>query len=130
MYRLIAGNNPFKNLGDVYQFKFTGAPSPRSALLDLPGLCGDDCANFVGELITADPARRLGAATALKHPWMLRFGGRDPIPHKLEISSGSPWQNENPKYIISNKLRVIFAAIPKVHEMLVQPGLLTKRSYD
>ena len=89
MYRLITGRDLFKNLDAVYTFKFTGAPSPVSALVD----CGDDCSDFVGKLITVDPGRRLYAAAALDHPWMLRFSGTD----------------KNRKYTISTNLRTRFS---------------------
>ena len=88
MYRLIAGRDLFKNINAVITFKFTGAPSPVSALVD----CGDSCSDFVGKLITADPDRRLCAAAALDHPWMLRFSGTD----------------KNQKYIISTNLSTRF----------------------
>ena len=91
VYRLIARKGLFKSLSDVYTFKFTGAPSPVSSLINL-GLCGDDCADFVGKLITADPNVRLDAAAALGHPWMLRLSGTD----------------QNGKYTISTKLRTRF----------------------
>ena len=88
VYRLIAGRDLFKNLNNIITFKFTGAPSPVSALVD----CGDDCLDFVGKLITVDPDRRLNTATALDHPWMLHFSGTD----------------KNRKYIISANLRTRF----------------------
>jgi len=53
---------------------------------------GDDCAEFVGKLITVDPNMRLDATAALSHPWMLRFSGTD----------------KNGKYAISIKLRTRF----------------------
>ena len=76
VYRLIAGKGLFKNIGEVYRFRHTETPSPVSLLMD-GGLCGDDCADFVGKLIIADPNRRLGATAALGHPWMLRFSETD-----------------------------------------------------
>ena len=57
VYRLIAGRDLFKNLDVVYTFKFTGAPSPVSALMGY----GDDCPDFVRKLITVDLDRRLDA---------------------------------------------------------------------
>ena len=88
VYRLITGRDLFKGLDAVYKFKFTGAPSPVSALVD----CGDDCPDFVGKLITVDPDRRLYAAAALDHPWMHHFSGPD----------------KNRKYTISTNLRARF----------------------
>ena len=88
VYRLIAGRDLFKNINAVITFPLTGAPSPASALMD----CGDDCPDFVGKLITADLDRRLCAAAALDHPWMLRFSGTD----------------KNRKYIISTNLKTRF----------------------
>ena len=87
VYRLIAGRDLFKNLRAVYTFKQMEASSV-SALVD----CGGDCPDFVGKLITADPDRRLCAAAALDHPWMLRFSGAD----------------KNHKYTISTNLRTRF----------------------
>ena len=85
VYRLITGRDFFKNLDTVYKFKFTGVPSPVSALVHVN--CGDDCPDFVGKLITADPDRRLCAATALDHPWMLPFSGTDDYnSHKYTIT--------------------------------------------
>ena len=94
MYRLIVGKGLFKTISDVYEFKFTGTPSPVSSLTD-GGLCGDDCTDFVGELVTADPNRRLTAAIALGHPWMLRLSEAD---------------TSNGKYTISTKLITRFAS--------------------
>jgi len=105
VYRLIAGNDLFKSFGDIYKFKYTGAPSPESALVDR-GLCSDDCVKFVANLITVDPSRRLDATAALDHPWILRLSG----------------SAESCKYTISNKLRIRFAGyealpiITKDHE--------------
>ena len=95
VYRLIAGRDLFKNLDAVYTFKFTGTPSPVSALMD----CGDDCTDFVEKLIIVDPGRRLDATAALNHPWMLRSSGTD----------------KDRKYIISTNLRTRFyEALPMV----------------
>ena len=88
VYRLIAGRDLFKNLGAVYAFQFTGAPSPVSALMEY----GDYCTDFVEKLVTVDPSRRLDASAALGHPWMLQFSGTD----------------KNRKYTISTKLRTRF----------------------
>ena len=82
VYRLIARVGLFKNLNAVYAFKFTGTPSPVSALMD----CGDDCTDFVEKLIIVDSGRRLDTTAAL---WMLQFSGTD----------------TNRKYTISIKLR-------------------------
>ena len=94
MYRLIVGKGLFKTISDVYEFKFTGTPSPVSLLTD-GDLCGDDCTDFVGKLITVDPNRRLDAAAALGHPRMLYFSETD---------------TNNGKYTISTKLRTRFAS--------------------
>ena len=91
VYRLVVGRDLFKDLDAVYKFKFTGAPSPVSALVD----CGDDCPDFVGKLITVDPDRRLDAATALDHPWILHFPNSE--------------TDQNRKYIISTNLRIRFS---------------------
>ena len=83
----------FKTISDVYTFKFMGTPSPVSSLMD-GGLCGDDCVDFVGKLITVDPNRRLDAAAALAHPWMLRFSEAD----------------KNSKHTISTELKTRFTS--------------------
>jgi len=88
VYRLITGRVLFKNLNVVYNFKYTGAPSPVSGLKDY----GDDCVDFAEKLIILDPDMRLDAAAALGHPGMLRFSGTD----------------KNRKYTISTNLRTIF----------------------
>ena len=99
VYRLVAGRELFKNLDAVYKFRYKlkGAPSPVSALVD----CGDDCPDFVGKLITVDPDRRLDAAAALDHPWILHFSETD----------------QNRKYTISTNLRTRFSqAFDKLKE--------------
>ena len=92
----MAGKDLFKNLGDIYRFKFTGDPSPEPVLMD-QNLCSNDCVKFVAKLITVDPSRRLDATAALEHPWMVHL-------------SGLP---ESCKYTISNKLRTRFETITK-----------------
>ena len=76
MYRLIAGEDLFKNPRDVYKFRYMGIPSPPSVAID-------DWANFVARLIIADPNRRLGVAAALGNTW---FSGTNE--NRRVISSG------------------------------------------
>ena len=92
VFRLITGRDFFKNHYAVYKFKFIGAPSPVPALVHVG--CGDDCSDFVGRLITADPDERLCTAAALDHPWMLPFSGTD--------------NYNNRKYTITPNLRTKF----------------------
>ncbi|KAF8416388.1 kinase-like domain-containing protein [Tirmania nivea] len=100
VYRLVAREDLFKTLGDVYKFKYLG---PDLALTDW-GLFSDNCANLMKKLITVDTDKRLEAAAALGHPWMLRFSGTAIMPNELDI--GSTLQ---PKYTISDKLRTRLA---------------------
>ena len=93
VYRLIVGRDLFKDLHAVYKFVYTGVPSPVSALVAMDW--GDDGPDFVGKLITVDPDRRLHAAAALDHSWMLRFSGAD----------------NNHKYTINTNLRTRFEAM-------------------
>ena len=97
VYRLIKGEVFFQNVDAIYRFKYMGEPSPASALVD----CGGDCPDFVGKLITADPDRRLCAATALDHPWMLRFSGTD----------------KNHQYTISTSLRTRFDKVLSIDNL-------------
>ncbi|KAF8415620.1 kinase-like domain-containing protein [Tirmania nivea] len=100
VYRLIAGNDLFQNVQEIYQFAFQGIPSPRSALLEW-GLCTNDCADIVGKLITARPEGRLDAVAALNHPWMFRFSTTALLHNKVVSWGESLSQNESPGYLIS-----------------------------
>ena len=68
IYRLLAGRDLFKGQGDIFRYKYTGLPSPKSELAVMG--CGDACIFLVEGLVRVDPSTRFSAAVAMKHPWI------------------------------------------------------------
>jgi len=86
-YLLLCGDTPFNGKNRQQLFRRISCDEPTFTD-DKWGHVSDEAVEFVRKLLTKDPAKRLSAAEALSHRWLLENNNVAAVAHHVEPSSG------------------------------------------